>query len=172
MAMPGGRTPSAPPPLRPTPNPRPTPSVSAAAARTAVLRWGTLIGGLVIIVDLGTKALQQRLAAGGDASNAVYSLSLILNAVLFSIAGASTLRETHSIRLAALAGLLAGLLDGVVVAAADALTPPIPPPPAGTPPLSQADMIGSDIVLNALIGVVLAAASAWFTRLGQRRRGS
>jgi hypothetical protein len=132
-----------------------------------VLRWGCVIGGLVIIVDLGTKAVEQRLGTGVEVRSILDPLNLILNAILFSIAGASVLRETQSIRLAALAGLLAGLLDGLVVAAADALAPP---PPVGTP---APDTVGYEIVLyNVVIGVALAAASAWFTRLGQRRRGS
>jgi hypothetical protein len=166
MALPGGRAPSAPPPPRPTPNPRSSPTLTAAAARASVLRWGALVGGLVIIVDLGTKAMEQRLGTGAEVRSILDPLDLILNAILFSIAGASVLRETRSIRLAALTGLLAGLLDGLVVAAADALAPPEP----GATAL-QGDAVASVVVQNVLIGVVLAAASAWFTRLGQRRRG-
>ncbi len=115
------------------------------------------MGGLVIIVDLATKATQQR-TVGTDLFD-VLGVDYVLNAIFFSIAGASVLRETGAVRFALLAGLLAGMLDGVVVAASDAVAP-LP----GTP---------SDpafwLLFNPGLGMLLAAASAWFTRRGQRR---
>ena len=166
--MPGGRAPSAPPPPRPTPprTTRPAPPVSRTTASSSVLRWGSLIGGLVIIVDLGAKALQQRTTTGSDLAQSLEPIDLVLNAILLSIAGAAVVRETHSVRLSALAGLIAGLLDALVLAAADVLTPA----PGGT--VSVPDALIGNITLNVLTGVVLAAASGWFTRLSMRRSGS
>ena len=168
MAMPGGRgAPSAPPPPRPSPTrpPRPAPSVSNAAAGASVLRWGSLIGGLIIIVDLAAKALQQRLAPGSDVVQTLEPVDLVLNAILLSIAGVAVMRETHSVRMSALAGLIAGLLDALVLAAADVLAPT----PGG--PTSMSDALIGNISLNVITGVVLAAAAGWFTRLSQRRSG-
>jgi hypothetical protein len=130
-----------------------------------VLRWGSLIGGLIIIVDLGAKALQQRLAPGSDVAQTLEPVDLVLNAILLSIAGAAVVRETHSVRLSALAGLIAGLLDALVLAAADVLAPT----PGAS--VSVPDALIGNITLNVLTGVVLAAASGWFTRLSQRRTG-
>jgi hypothetical protein len=130
-----------------------------------VLRWGSLIGGLIIIVDLAAKALQQRLAPGSDVVQSLEPVDLMLNAILLSIAGAAVMRETHSVRMSALAGLIAGLLDALVLAAADVLAP--------TPgaPMSVSDALIGNISLNVITGVVLAAAAGWFTRLSQRRSG-
>jgi hypothetical protein len=161
MATPGGRAPSAPPPPRPSPQRRPPAPLSPTAARASVLRWGFLMGGLVIIVDLSYKLVQQRLgAATGELGPPLLVLNFLLNAALFVTAGVATARDTGSIRLAVLAGFLAGVLDGLVLAAAESLAPQPGQPTAG------ADF---DILLNATIGTLLAAAGGWGVRLAQRR---
>ncbi len=116
------------------------------------------MGGLVIIADLATKAAQQR-TVGTDLFDVLGVVDYVLNAIFFSVAGASVLRETGAVRFALLAGLLAGVLDGVVVAASDAVAPlpGMPTDPA------------QDLLINMGQGMLLAAASAWFTRRGQRR---
>lgn len=113
----------------------------------------------MIIADLGSRAVQQR-TESPDIVGVLDTANLVLNAILFSIAGASVVRETGAVRLAALAGLLAGVIDGVVVAAADAMAPQASSPP---------EVLLMDVLINACLGTLLAAASAWFTRMGQRR---
>lgn len=128
-----------------------------------VLHWGVLMGGLVVIADLATMAVSRRVSSadlgGLDAFN------YLLNAVFFSIAGASAYRETGAVRLGALAGLLAGVLDGVIVGAAVAIARP-PDVPAGT----TADQIVLDLLAqNAFLGTLLATASAGISALARRR---
>src|SRR3954471_923212 len=122
MAMtPGGaRPPSPEPPPKPYPPPPPRkirdsrtrPKMPFNAALLATVRWSALIGGLVIIVDLGTQAIQQRTAPGPDAIAELGSANFVANIVLFSILGAVVARQTGVWYLAALAGLLASVLDG------------------------------------------------------------
>src|SRR4051812_44225975 len=114
----GGRSPSAPPPPRATPpresRPRLGPRKTWNAALLATLRWATLIGGLVIIVDLATQALEQR-ATGPDQVNELSIANQVANVVLFSILGAVVARETGVFYLATLAAIIAAMLDGIVV---------------------------------------------------------
>ncbi len=130
---------------------------------TRVLHWGLLMGGLVVITDLATMAVSRRMASsdlgGLDAFN------YLLNAIFFSIAGASAYRDTGAIRLGALTGLLAGVLDGVVVGAAVAIARPPDVPPGAT-----ADQILLDLLAqNAFLGVLLATAAAGISALARRR---
>src|SRR5919202_4986241 len=122
----GGRAPSAPPPPRPARDARDRPSRSVAAL--SAVRWGLLAGGLLIIADLSTRLILQR--AGQDAAEALITLDQLVNAVLLAIAGASVERESGGIRWATLAGLLAGVLDALVIAAANSINPP---PDQGNP---------------------------------------
>jgi hypothetical protein len=109
-----------PKPFPPPPRARSAVTQAAHAAQRACrhLRWSVLIGGLVIIVDLGTQAIQQRTAPSPDAIGELSTANLIANIVLFSILGAAVARKTGIFYLAALAGLLASILDGIVVATA------------------------------------------------------
>ena len=130
-----------------------------------VLHWGVLMGGLVVIADLATMAVSRSMSSpdtgGLDAFN------LLLNAVFFSIAGASAYRDTGSVRLGLLAGLLAGVLDGIVVGAAEAIARPAEIPAGAT-----ADQILLEAVAwNAFLGILLAAASAGISALARRTRG-
>src|SRR3954470_15653808 len=93
------------------------------AALLAMLRPVILIGGLVIIVDLGTQALMQR-NPGQDALDPLDAANTVANIVLFSVLGAVVARQTGRFSLSALAGLLASLLDAAVVIAATLMAPP------------------------------------------------
>ncbi len=88
----GGRSPSTQPPPSPPTNGqhRPTrdrrvPPVSRLAS-VSVLRWGVLIGGLVIIADLTAQAVSQRTVSQDDLL-AIGTTDDIVNYVLFSILG-------------------------------------------------------------------------------------
>ncbi|MDQ3811784.1 MAG: hypothetical protein M3336_15995, partial [Chloroflexota bacterium] len=136
VLTPGGRrSPSAPPPPKPTPPPRGTrdsragPRIPQNAALAILLRWVLLIGGLIIIVDLGTHALQQR--SSTEVLPELTSANLAANVVLFLTLGAIVARQTGLFYLGVVGGLLAALLDGVVVASAASLAPP----PGGAAPL-------------------------------------
>ena len=132
------------------------------AALLVTLRWSVLIGGLVIIVDLGTQAIQQRTAPGPDAIAELSNANLIANIVLFSILGAAVARQTGIFWLAALAGLLASILDGVVVATAASMAPP----PGDAMPI---DMY---MLQNILIGTIPAAVSGVVSTLAERFSGT
>jgi hypothetical protein len=90
------------------------------------VRWGVLIGGLVIIADLASQAISQRTLSQDDLA-AIGAVDEIVNWVLFSVLGILVVRETNLIYLGAVAGIFASLLDAIVVAAATAMAPPIGP---------------------------------------------
>jgi hypothetical protein len=125
------------------------------AALQIMGRWVLLLGGLVIIVDLGTHLLLQRSTGGPEALNELDYANKIANVVLFSILGAVVARQTGLFYLGALAGLLASLLDGVVVAAAASMAPP-PGEPAP---------VDVYLLYNVLVGTTPAAVSAVVSRL-------
>ena len=131
------------------------------AALLATLRWSVLIGGLVIIVDLGTQAIQQRSAPTPDAIAELSQANLILNVVLFSVLGAAVTRQTGLFYFAALAGLLASILDGIVVATAASMAPP----PGDQMPI---DMY---LLQNILIGTIPAAVAGFVTSMVERMSG-
>jgi hypothetical protein len=127
-----------------------------------VLRWGLLIGGLVIIADLGSRVLQQRLTSQ-EIQNGIDVADWVVNIVLFSFVGVAVMRETAAVYLASLAGLLAGLIDGLVVAASNSMAPrpgvePVPPE--------------ADILQNLLLGMLFATVAALVNRLFLRRPGA
>ena len=82
-----------------------------------MLRGGVLIGGLVIILDLAAQAMSQRTASPDDLS-AIGGADELINYVLFSILGITVVRECGIFYLGAVAGVIASLLDALVVAAA------------------------------------------------------
>ena len=131
------------------------------AALLVTLRWSVLIGGLVIIVDLGTQAIQQRTAPSPDAVAELANANLVANIVLFSILGAAVARKTGIFYLAALAGLVASVLDGVVVATAASMAPP----PGDAMPI---DMY---LLQNILIGTIPAAIAGFVATLADRMSG-
>jgi hypothetical protein len=163
----GGRSPTTQPPpsppntpTRPTREPRKLPPPSPQAAATSVVRWGVLIGGLVIITDLATRALDQRVNSP-DVQGWVDIADWVINIVLFSFAGAAVLRETRMVYLGALAGMLAGLLDGLIVAATVSMAPMT----GDAPP-------EDNILRNLAVGTLFATMSALVNRLLLRWRGS
>src|SRR5712691_8794928 len=125
----GGRSPSAQPPPSPGPlsNHRPTrngrPRPTARSASISVFRRALLVGGLVIIVDLGTQAIAQRTTSPDDLG-AIYNADELINYLLFSLLGIIVVRDTAVFYLGAIAGVLASLLDAIVVAAAASMAPP------------------------------------------------
>jgi len=163
----GGRSPSTQPPPSPTPvgnhrpsrdgRPRPTPQAVSAS----VLRWGLLIGGLVIIVDLGAQVMSQRTASPDDL-NAIGSADEVINYVLFSILGIIVVRDTGLFYLGAVAGVLASLLDAMVVAAAASMAPP----PNGALPFEQyfAENLAIGVLFAGLSGVMYFIIQRWSRR--------
>jgi hypothetical protein len=136
-------------------------------ALLSVFRWGTLVGGLVIIADLATLALKPRLGGGVEMGYALDVLDIVLNAILFSVAGATVARETGRVALGAATGLLAGFIDGMVVGAALSIAPP-----AGVPVGSPEQLWFDNLTSNMLQGTLLATISAWFGTMARQRTGS
>jgi hypothetical protein len=127
-----------------------------------VLRWSFLMGGLVIIVDLLALLVQQRTTPDATGAEPILAVDQILNAVLFWIAGAAVFRETGRVWFGALAGLLAAVLDTVVVTTAQLMT-------AGPgAPIDQTAVL-VQVAENLALGLGLAVAGAWFARINQRR---
>ena len=163
----GGRSPSTQRPPSPTPlrNHRPTrngrPRPTPRTASISVFRWGLLIGGLVIIADLASQALAQRTTSPDDLG-ALYDADVLINYVLFSILGIVVVRDTGVFYLGAVAGVLASLLDALVVAAASSLAPP----PGGAEPLVET------FARNLAIGIVFAGLSGVTYYFVQRWSGA
>ena len=153
----GGRAPSAPPPPRPARDTRDRPPAPAAAL--SALRWGVLVGGLLIIADLTTRLLVQRV--GQDASETLAGLDEAVNALLLVTAGMAVQRETGRVVWSAAAGLIAGLLDGLVIAAANSINPPPGPQ----------DAMGL-LLQNVAQGPIVAVAAAFVSSVLRRRAGS
>jgi hypothetical protein len=164
----GGRSPStSPPPTPPAPTgqsrpsrERRTPRIPPRAAAIAILRWSVLLGGLVIIADLAAMAAFQRTVSPDDLS-AIQTVDDLANYGLFAILGVVVVRDTRLFYAGAIAGLLASLLDGAVVAAARLMTPI-----AGV-----TAAVGDVFVTNLVIGVVFAGASGLMYVLVRRWSG-
>ncbi len=122
--------------------------MSLNAALLAMVRPVILVGGLVIIVDLGTQALMQR-NPGQDVLEQLDAGNSVANVVLFSILGAVVARQTGRFYLSALAGVLASLLDAAVVIAASMMAPP----PGGNLP------VDAYLLKNLAYAVIPAAIS-------------
>jgi hypothetical protein len=126
----------------------------------SVLRYGLLMGGLVIIADLGAQAITQRSASADDVQ-AVLDIDNILNYVLFSILGVLVVRDTNIIFAGVVAGLFAALLDAIVVSLAAIMVPPQP----------SWEAIGVQFAANMVIGTVFAGVSGVVYALVQRWSG-
>ena len=111
------------------------------------MRWGLLLGGLVIIADLSARAVVQRTLSPDDAV-LVSTMDDIANYILFSVLGILVVRDTRVIYLGALAGIFAALLDATVVAAAGVMAPM--PGPAS---------VEEVFVTNLIIGTLFAGLS-------------
>ncbi len=127
----GGRSPSTKPPpsappngqYRPGGDQRPPPPPISRRASLSVVRWGVLIGGLVIIADLTAQAISQRTLSPDDLM-AISTADYTVNFILFAVLGVLVVRETGRAYLGAVAGVVASVLDGIVVAAAASMAPP------------------------------------------------
>jgi hypothetical protein len=169
----GGRSPSTKPPPAPTPSgqPRPTrdsrpPRTTSQAASFSILRWGLLIGGLVIIVDLASLAVSQRTVTAEDlnvdalgAANLIDFADLVINVVLFSVLGVLVVRDSGLMQMGAIAGLFASLLDALVVVTATTMAPPAGPPVAPEDQFLFNVAIGT--VFAGIGGVVFATLKRW-----------
>jgi hypothetical protein len=131
------------------------------AASGSIVRWGVLIGGLVIIVDLCALAVSQRTATPDDLM-AIAGVDELVNFVLFAILGVVVVRDTGLIYMGAITGVFAALLDAVVVAAANTMAPP----PGPTQPIEEY------IVSNLALGTLFAGASGIVYALIQRWSGN
>jgi hypothetical protein len=118
-------TPPGPP--RQTRDARARPPLPPRALALRTLHWVLLIGGLVVIADLGTQVIEQRLT-DPEAINSLIVADFVINIVLFTMMGAIIARESGltllGIVAACIAGLIASLVDGVVVAMAASFAPP------------------------------------------------
>jgi hypothetical protein len=132
-----------------------------------MLRFGVLVGGLVIISDLGAQALSQRALSPEDISGFL-TANQIVDWILYSVLGIAVARETGLTYAGVLAGLLAAVLDAVVVAAAGAMAPPIPGVPSG----SMQDLFVTNVVEGTLFTAVSCFVYVLIQRwsAGQRRR--
>jgi hypothetical protein len=165
----GGRSPSTTTPPSPPDdkNEQPQPSrerrarpVRWRAAAISTLRWGVLIGGLVIIADLGTLAMMQRSFSPDDRA-AIFQADVVLNWVLFSILGIIVVRETRLFYAGILAGVLGSVVDTAVVFAAQSMAA-----------IGGADLSIVDFVVNSvLINTGFAAVSGIAYWLVQRSAG-
>ncbi len=125
-----------------------------------MVRWGLLLGGLVIIVDLATQVILQRTLAPQEV-DAIAAADEIINFVLFSILGILVVRDSGLIYLGAIAGVFASLLDAVVVAAATSMAPP-----AG-----QQARIEDVFLFNLAVGTVFAGTGGVVYAMLQRWSG-
>lgn len=124
----------------------------------SVLRLSVLIGGLIIIVDLASTALAQRTVSVDDTA-AIAQVDDLVNYLLFSLLGVLVARDTGMLFSGALAGVLASLLDAVVVTAATVLAPA--PPPLDVLEFSFARNLVIGTVFAGLAGVVYTLAQRW-----------
>jgi hypothetical protein len=129
-----------------------------------VLRLGLLIGGLVIIADLGAQAIMQRTLNADDAT-LVEAIDELANYVLFSLLGILVVRDTGLMYAGLVAGVFASLLDAMVVAAATLMAPAAT---AIAPPATVMSVAEEGFVYNLVIGTAFAGASGVVYALVQR----
>jgi len=166
----GGRTPrtldKAPPPPDKSRPSQPHPPRHGGGSRwprsasVAVLRFGLLMGGLVIILDLFFMLLRQQTTNADDALN-LDLWDLFLNVVLFSVLGVLVVRQTGLTFAGAIAGLFAALLDAIVITAAFLM---VPPP-------QTFDQLEERFVQNLIVGTLVAGVSGLVFALVQRWSG-
>lgn len=168
-------SPSAPPPSAPTRSQEPRPPrgprrlVWPRSASISAVRLGVLIGGLVIIADLASQVIMQRTSNADDAS-AWVMIDQIANVLLYTLLGILMVRESGLIYAGAVAGLIAGLLDAIVVTAAAVLGPhPVPNPDPQA--LSQQMVLLYGFAQNVVQGALYAGASGIVYALVQRSAG-
>src|SRR6266567_2079189 len=130
----GGRSPSTQPRPSPSPAGRPRPSRN------------------------GGKPTWPRTASADDAA-AIAQVDDLLNYLLFSLLGVLVARDTGIMFAGALAGLLASLLDALVVTAAAVLAPA--PPPLDVIEFGFARNLAIGTVFAGLAGVVYLLAQRW-----------
>jgi hypothetical protein len=128
------------------------------------VHWLLLIGGLVVIVDLGTQVIEQRLT-DPETINSLIVADFVANIILFTMMGAIIARESGLTLLgviaALIAGLVASLVDGIVVATAASFAPA-----RGTPLPVQEYMLE-----NMTIGTLATGLSAVVITLIDRTLG-
>jgi len=164
----GGRSPSTetpPPPPPPTPDPPKSSrevrvSPRARSAALSIVRWGLLMGGLVIIADLATLAMIQRTVSPDDQA-AIAEADELINWVLFSILGILAVRESRLWYAGIIAGVIAAIVDTIVVSAAQLMAPI-----AGLQVSVQ-----EVLVRNLIIGLAFAGVSGVVYALVQRSSG-
>jgi hypothetical protein len=144
--------------------------MASQVASYSVLRWGLLLGGLVIIVDLASQVASQRTVSADDL-DFIENADQILNFLLFSILGVVVVRDSGLVYLGAIAGIFASLLDAIVVAAATSMAPP----PGAVEDLVVFGFAISPVVagflFNLAMGTVFAGISGVVYALFQRWSG-
>jgi hypothetical protein len=155
----GGRssstaTPPAPPPPDGQRRPVRPRSPRARTALLSSLRWGLLIGGLVIIADLATLAMVQR-SFSQDDQLAIFQTDLMANWVLFTILGVVVVRETKVFYAGILAGIFAAIVDTAVVYVAQTMAN------MGGPPINLVDVVLQSVLVNVGFAAVSGLAYYW-----------
>lgn len=156
----GESPPSVPPPAGPR---HPGRAATGGPPLARILHWGLITGGLVTIADLGSTAILQQAGSNPEIASPVQVGNLLVNVLIYSVAGARVALETGRWRPALPVGLIAGLLDGVVVGAATAATAQ---PDAVTNGTGLDLLMGS--LANAWLGTALTAGSAWAGTISRR----
>jgi hypothetical protein len=115
--------------------------------------WGIGVGLIIAAVDAATIVLAGRLDPNqwplGD-------IDMLVNIALYSLIGFKVGRATGMVRAAAEAGVIAGVLVGLIGLAAAQVFPP----PTGDP-ITTNDMI-QQVASNIVYGGCLAIVSGWF----------
>ena len=128
-----------------------------------------LIGGLVIIADLASQIIVQRSTNADDASAWLF-IDQIANILLYTLLGILMVRESGLMYAGAVAGLIAGLLDAVVVTAA-AVVGPQPLPNPDPQALSPQMLLLYGFAQNVVQGALFAGASGIVYAMVQRSAG-
>lgn len=136
-----------------------------------MLHWALVVGGLLIVVDLGTVALGSGTAAPDTVdAQLLQMVDLAANFALEIFVGVRVFRATGSLPKAALAGLLASLLDGGFNAAATLWNPTaFGGIPAGMTPL---DVIANTVGQNVVEGTLMAIGGALTSGFARSRKRS
>ncbi len=144
---------------------------------SAIVRWGLLIGLVLIVFDLAMNLAMRPMLAplvanptpeamAGSAGPllAISCLSLVLSVVLYLVAGNRAASETGRAVDGLLAGLLAGALSAVASLLVEAVYPvPQPQMPGATVPVAPTWMsIAIGLAVSLFIAALFSGLGAWW----------
>ncbi|HEY8475520.1 MAG TPA: hypothetical protein VIN09_01480 [Chloroflexota bacterium] len=118
------------------------------------VRWGLLLGAAIALVDTLTQLVLLAVGPVGNAAGLFLLLNLVLNVMLYALAGFLATNAEGAIRAGAEAAVLAGVLVGTwATVMGHALPAPetvAPPPPA----LAALQNLALNIALGGLSGLL------------------